>query len=281
MAEEAPFFISDKVALYHGACLSVLPTLPAAFCDAVITDPPYPEIDRSYGTLSEADWHTLMHGVVHEVRRVLKPTGSAVFLLQPNSEKVGRTRPWLWDFMAWVCREWNLVQDVYWWNSTALPGAGCERRHGLLRRSIKTCVWCGPSDCYRNQDAVLWEESDWNKEQRARQRFGRKNTSSGNGAAVERGGVTPFNLLLIPATGNTYRGNHGHPAATPLAWCEWWVKYLTPPGGLVLDPFAGSCTTGEAALRHGCRFLGIEQHQDYLHTARERFLTMSIKKEQP
>ena len=62
-----------------------------------------------------------MKTVVIEGRRVLKPTGSMVIILQPNFEKVGKMRLWLWEFVAWAGREWNLVQDVYWWSFDAMP----------------------------------------------------------------------------------------------------------------------------------------------------------------
>jgi DNA modification methylase len=266
------------VRLLLGDCLERMGEIPDGSVDAVISDPIYPEIDRPYGRITEVAWHELMRGVVAHCRRVLKSKGSAVFILQPNSAKIGRTRTWLWDFLAWVGREWGVVEDVYWWNSAALPNAGCERKNGLLRRSVKTCVWCGPADCHRDQDAVLWEESDWNREQRARGRFGRKNTPSGNGrdrstisgAAAERGGVTPFNLLIVPAVGHTNRGNHGHSAATPPDVCDWWVRYISPPGGVVLDSFAGSGTVLLAALKLGRSAVGIESHEPYFRIAERR-----------
>ena len=86
--------------IHCGNCLDILPTIPAQSVDAVITDPPYPEISRDYGRMTEAQWWDMMMGVCAEVRRVLKPTGSAVFILQPNSRKVGSMRGWLWEFMA-------------------------------------------------------------------------------------------------------------------------------------------------------------------------------------
>ena len=101
-----------------------------------------------------------MRVVVAEGRRVLKPKGSMVVILQPNFEKVGRMRLWLWEFVAWAGREWNIVQDAYWWSYDALPLAGTNRRQGLLRHSVKMCVWLGASTCYRNQDNVLWLPSD-------------------------------------------------------------------------------------------------------------------------
>ena len=97
------------VTLHRGDCLEVMPTIEAGSVDAIVTDPPYPEIDRPYGRMTELAWHEMMRGVVAECRRILKPTGSAVFVLQPNSERVGRMRPWLWESMAWTAREWNQV----------------------------------------------------------------------------------------------------------------------------------------------------------------------------
>lgn len=81
--------------ILEGDCREVLPTLPSASVDCVITDPPYPHIRRSYGYWTEAEWFDLMRAVVPQCMRVLKPTGSAVFILQPNSERVGRMRLWL------------------------------------------------------------------------------------------------------------------------------------------------------------------------------------------
>lgn len=122
--------------LILGDCLDILQELPAASCDTVLTDPPYPGIKRSYGYWTEAEWHAMMDVVVPECRRVLKPTGSAVYILQPNSEKVGRMRPWLWEFMAKWTRDWGMVQDAWWWNHAALPSGGATS-HGLPRQSVK------------------------------------------------------------------------------------------------------------------------------------------------
>src|SRR6185312_5641104 len=137
--------------LHQGDCLRVLPSIPDGSIDAVVTDPPYPYVDRDYGHWTEAEWFALMDPVVSHCRRVLKPTGSAVFILQANQEKVGRTRPWLWRFMAKWCEEWNMVQDAWWWNHARSPTVHCSRGNGLMRPSVKAMVWCGPPDCYRNQ----------------------------------------------------------------------------------------------------------------------------------
>ena len=51
---------------------------------------------------------------------------------------------------------------------------------------------------------------------------------------------------------------------------RWLVRLVTPPGGLVLDPFAGSGTTGLACIKEQCRFLGIEREAAYVAIANAR-----------
>lgn len=58
-----------------------------------------------------------------------------------------------------------------------------------------------------------------------------------------------------------------HPTVKPISLMRWLVRLVTPPSGLVLDPFAGSGSTGCAAVLEGFRFLGIEREKDYLPLA--------------
>ncbi|MEO8494787.1 MAG: Dam family site-specific DNA-(adenine-N6)-methyltransferase, partial [Planctomycetota bacterium] len=118
----------DATTLIQGDCRDELPKLASNSVNAVITDPIYPEVDREYGRITEAEWHELMTFVVKECRRVLKPQGSAVFILQPNYEQVGKMRLWLWEFLLRAAKEWNLVQDVYSWTQDAMPLTGTSRK---------------------------------------------------------------------------------------------------------------------------------------------------------
>lgn len=61
-----------------------------------------------------------------------------------------------------------------------------------------------------------------------------------------------------------------HPTQKPVALMAWLCRLVTPPNGLVLDPFAGSGTTGVAALRERFRFVGIEREPEYAEIARAR-----------
>ena len=272
--------------LHHGECLAWMRTLPDASVDAVVSDLPYAEIDRDYGRMTEAAWEEFAHALVRESLRVLKPRGSAVYIVQPNSERVGRMRAWCFRFLAWcaddLVRETGgrvgLVQDAWWWNNSAPPTRHCNRAFGLMRPSVKPCVWVGGADCYRDQQAVLWSESAGN----AAARFAGNELHvppGGNNmrqrrcasVAVERGGVTPFNLLPVSgASGADSAGAYGHGAGTPYDLAAWWVRYLCPKGGVVLDPCGGTMTMGLAAVRQGRRFLGCEKEAHHFAAGVER-----------
>jgi len=63
--------------------------------------------------------------------------------------------------------------------------------------------------------------------------------------------------------------NH-HPTVKPTALMRYLCRLVTPPGGIVLDPFAGSGSTGKAAVAEGFRFIGIEREAEYVEIARAR-----------
>jgi site-specific DNA-methyltransferase (adenine-specific) len=61
-----------------------------------------------------------------------------------------------------------------------------------------------------------------------------------------------------------------HPTVKPLELMRWLVQLVTPPGGVILDPFLGSGTTAEAARSQGFCCLGIEREPDYIPLIRAR-----------
>jgi site-specific DNA-methyltransferase (adenine-specific) len=67
------------------------------------------------------------------------------------------------------------------------------------------------------------------------------------------------------------RANH-HPTVKPTDLMRYLCRLVTPPGGVVLDPFTGSGSTGKAAILEGFRFVGIEREAEYVEIARARIL---------
>jgi site-specific DNA-methyltransferase (adenine-specific) len=79
---------------------------------------------------------------------------------------------------------------------------------------------------------------------------------------------------------NAARRNH-HPTVKPIALMRYLVRLVTPPGAVVLDPFAGSGTTGIAAGLEGCEFVGIEQSAEYAAIAEARIAAHTLKNYPP
>jgi site-specific DNA-methyltransferase (adenine-specific) len=69
------------------------------------------------------------------------------------------------------------------------------------------------------------------------------------------------------------RADSKHPTVKPVKLVQWLVRLITPPGGVVLDPFAGTGTTGEAAWREGFRAILVEREVEYCADIERRMAT--------
>jgi site-specific DNA-methyltransferase (adenine-specific) len=74
--------------------------------------------------------------------------------------------------------------------------------------------------------------------------------------------------------------NH-HPTVKPTDLMRYLCRLVTPPGGIILDPFTGSGSTGKAAILEGFRFIGIERESEYIEIARARIQREADKPRQP
>ena len=81
--------------------------------------------------------------------------------------------------------------------------------------------------------------------------------------------VTKSTVLSCPVVPSDQRV---HPAQKPVALLREIIGHVTPPGGLVIDPFSGSASTGEAAFLEGRSFIGIEREVEYVAIAEARIL---------
>jgi hypothetical protein len=95
--------------------------------------------------------------------------------------------------------------------------------------------------------------------------------SAGDPGFGDTGGASRFFYTAKASAGERhYAGTNRHPTVKPVALMRWLVRLVTPPGGLVLDPFCGSGSTGVAALSEGFRFLGFELDEESVATSRRR-----------
>jgi site-specific DNA-methyltransferase (adenine-specific) len=89
----------------------------------------------------------------------------------------------------------------------------------------------------------------------------------------ERGGNRPGskdNTGKFPDHDHRVLGGNHHPTVKPTALMQYLCRLVTPPGGVVLDPFTGSGSTGKAAVCEGFDFVGIELEAEYVEIARAR-----------
>jgi DNA modification methylase len=109
------------------------------------------------------------------------------------------------------------------------------------------------------------------KASRAERNAGLDGFEERQGGALE-GNADPNNARKIGARPDlpVAHVRNNHPTVKPIDLMRWLVRLVTPPGGTVLDPFAGSGTTGIAATLEGFDFIGIEREAEYVEIARAR-----------
>lgn len=81
---------------------------------------------------------------------------------------------------------------------------------------------------------------------------------------------TAYRFFYCAKASKVERNGSNHPTIKPLELMRWLVRLVTPPGGLVIDPFAGSGTTGEAAYREGFSSILIERDPEYVRDIERR-----------
>jgi len=106
---------------------------------------------------------------------------------------------------------------------------------------------------------------------------------AGRSAAAPRddsGSAARFFYCAKASKADREAGN-SHPTVKPTDLMRYLVRLVTPPGGTVLDPFAGSGSTGKAAVLEGFEFVGIELSEDYAEIARSRIERAEAEVEAP
>jgi len=84
-----------------------------------------------------------------------------------------------------------------------------------------------------------------------------------------QGGASRF--FYCPKASKRDKGHFNtHPTCKNTKLMEYLITLVTPPGGIVLDPFMGSGSTGVAAIRKGFKFVGIERETEYYDIAKKR-----------
>ncbi len=264
-----PFFCRPGFILYHGDCLSGLEkigreTSPVAL---TVTSPPY-NIGKDYEEKTPChrfvDWCTRW---LDRVYRVTKENG-ALWLNLGYFEVPGRGLCVPIAYLLWDRSAFYLLQEVVWHYS-----AGVSTRKRLSPRNEKWLFYVKNPKAYTfNLDDIR----DPNVKYPNQKKNGRYR--------CHPLGKNPSDVWHYPkvTTGKkrSSRERTDHPAQFPLGVVERIVRASSNPGDIVLDPFAGSCSTGIAACGLGRIFVGLEIRRDYCEMSVRRFKAFEEERRQ-
>ncbi len=240
--------------ILEGDCIELLADLPAESVDVVFADPPYnlqlqKELRRPDNSLvdavnerwdrfsSFAEYDSFTRAWLSACRRVLKPTGTLwVIGSYHNIYRVGAV---LQDLDFWI------LNDVVWIKSNPMPNFRGVR----FTNAHETLIWA-------------------QKERGARYTFNHRTMRALNEDLQMRSDW--YLPLCVGRERLRVNGEKLHPTQKPAALLYRVLAASTHPGDVVLDPFFGTGTTGEAAIRLGRHWIGMEKEPEYIKYARER-----------
>ncbi|MEA3308704.1 MAG: site-specific DNA-methyltransferase [Chloroflexota bacterium] len=241
--------------------------------DLIVTSPPYADARRRhYDSVHPDDyveWFMTFHEAFFEA---LKPTGSLVINIKGRIVNGVRHR-YVWHTIeALGERGWLSIDDYIWHKSNPMPGYWPTR----LSDGWEYCFHLAKErKPFFNHEAIKKPIGDWadtRLKNLSESDLERHNSINASGFGrdiskwVGKKKVLPSNVITSAVVGKNKR----HPAVYPTSIPEFFIKLLSPAGGLVVDPFAGSGSTGVAALSLGRNSVLIDNQPSYCQVAAER-----------
>lgn len=238
---------------YQGDCRDVMMDWPSGFADACVTDPPYGD--------TSLEWDRRCEGWVAAVARVLKPTASIwVF---------GSMRYLATIFAEMEAAGFRYAQDIVWEKQNG-TGFHADRFRRVHEHAIQF---------YRGAWSDLYRDPQYTMD--ARPKVVRRKTRPTHTGHIDRAHYVsedggPRLVRSVIDVANEH-GRAVHPTQKPLGILAPLIAYSVPIGGIVIDPFMGSGSTGIAAEALGRRWLGAELNPDYIALQGQRTRQMGLE----
>jgi site-specific DNA-methyltransferase (cytosine-N4-specific) len=284
-----PLYQTELGKAYCADSLELLPTLPDASVDLVFTSPPYAlHFKKEYGNADQKDYVAWFLPFAREIKRVLKPEGSFVLNIG-GSWTPGEPVRSLYHFrlLLALCDEigFNLCQEFFWYNPAKMPAPAewVNVRRLRVKDSVEYIFWLAPSAFPKADNSKVLQAYSKDMERLIKRGVKQTKRPSGHNIkttfAADKGGSIPPNLIDCGNNESNSRyikeskrqGQKVHPARFPAELPRFFIEFLTDSGALVLDPFAGSNTTGAIAERLGRHWLAIEKDRNYAKDSELRF----------
>ena len=286
-------YSTDYGQAFTGNSLELLNILEKNSVNLVLTSPPFSLLRaKEYGNVSQDNYVDWLADFAWKIKTILTDDGSFVLDLGGAYEK-GKPVRSLYNYKILIkfCEEigFKLAEEFFWFNPSKLPSPieWVNKRKIRAKDSVNTIWWFSKSDFPKaNVKNVLVPYSDRMKKllNSGKKYYKPKLRPSGHDISTkfnnDNGGAIPSNLLQIPNSESNSKylksckivGVKSHPARFPKSLPDFFIKFLTDPGDLVLDIFAGSNTTGEAAEDNGRRWIAFDESKQYLAASAFRFI---------
>lgn len=265
-----------KTEVYLGDSREILKRFPDKHFNLIITSPPYADARCDhYDSISPDEYVDFMASFHEEFWRVLADDGS--FVLNVKDKVVGGVRHrFVWHTIeTFAERGWRCVDDYIWTKPNAMPGYWPNR----LRDEWEYCFHMTKQRQFAMyQDAVKKPIGSWAQKRLAKltgKSNSRHNSENKSGFGrdlrnwLNKDLVLPGNTVTVPLVGK----NMGHPAVFPIGLPVFFIQVFTKPGDIILDPFAGSGSTGVAAEQLDRNVVLIDIKTEYIATIKSRLNT--------
>lgn len=283
-----PAYRTPLGAMFEGDARRLLEKLPNDSVDLVVTSPPYAlHFKKEYGNVDKEAYVGWFKPFGQEILRVLKPKGSFV-LNVGGSYNAGMPTRSLYQFrlLLMLCDDlgFHLAQEYFWFNPAKLPGPAewVNVRRIRLKDAVEYVWWLGKTPIPKADNRNVLTEYSQDMKRLLVRGYRAKDRPSGHKITAkfkDRGGSIPTNVL---ERGNNESNSEyirlcdehdqkPHPARFPSALPRFFIKFLTDPGDLVIDPFAGSNMTGSVSEELDRRWLSFELEPRYVENSRLRF----------
>ena len=284
-----PVYKTELGALYCADSLKFMADLPDDTIDLVVTSPPYAlHFKKEYGNANQKDYIDWFLPFAREIRRIIKPTGSFVLNLggawQPGSPI--RSLYHYRTLLALVDEiEFYLAQEFFWFNPAKMPAPAewVNVRRIRVKDSVEYIFWLVKDPMVKADNRKVLQP--YSEDMKRLIKRGVKQTVRPSGHVIngsfasDQGGSIPSNLIQCGNNesnsdyikNSKLAGNKVHPARFPSELPRFFIEFLTNPGDVILDPFAGSNTSGYVAEGLKRKWMGVEIRHDYAEESRLRF----------
>jgi len=277
--------------IFHGDSLGLLhKVLQPNSVDLIVTSPPFGLVrKKSYGNKDADCYVEWFRPFAEGMRRVLKEQGSLVIDIGGAWKRGIPTRSlYHFELLITLCKDYgfHLCEEHYWWNPAKLPTPAewVNIRRIRVKDAINCVWWLSQSPWPKASNKRILAPYSKSMRSLLKNGYTPKLRPSGHDISdkfsKDNGGSVPPNLIALANTESNgiyqdyCRANDLpiHPARFPSRIPEYFIRFLSDEGDLVVDPFAGSCVTGEAAESLKRNWICCELSEEYLKGARARFL---------